>query len=293
MPVGLPNLGQGMMEMSPELKRLEEALMHATDTAKKVSGVVGGAGGKGEKEGEGKGTGAPPSLEASNAALPPTPKPEQDAGIGRILPNAFGGEKIKTNLEANGPMTPPVHSPTLGKGEKPDVPVPANASAAAVKGLPVLHEASESPAGNFKKDDGGGPMDVDKKPGDEDKKDDHGLANIPLPNLNPKPFAPFPTLPGGDDREDIGLHCWIIGMLQEEVDQAVEMLQALFDEKIEEFNKWAEENEFDPASLDEESDSESEDEEDKKKPVGAGKEDVEMKPVNEEEQKEVAPAVAA
>jgi hypothetical protein len=90
----------------------------------------------------------------------------------------------------------------------------------------------------------------------------------------------------------------VIGILPEEVDKAVERLQALFDEKIRMFEEWARENEFDPAWFDEESDSEDDDDEDDDEDEKKGEEqekakESEAKPNADIEMKDPTPEVAA
>jgi hypothetical protein len=93
-----------MSDNSPELKRLEDALLAVQN--------------KIEPPKQPLGTNAPPSPDASNMPLPPTPKPNENPD-GRLLPNA-PDMRLKVTTGNSGPVTPPTKSPTMGKGEKAD-----------------------------------------------------------------------------------------------------------------------------------------------------------------------------
>jgi len=159
--------------------------------------------------------------------LPPTPKPDENPS-GRLLPNA-PDVRLKVATTGNsGPNTPPARSPTAGKGES---------------------STHQLPLGQGKL--------TDEKPVATAAETDVE-ASVPMPG---RKLDIHPKLTGAVG-EEIGLHCWIIATLQEEVDQAAVMLQTLFEEKIKMFEDWAEENEFDPAWFDEEEDSEDDESDD-------------------------------
>lgn len=203
--------------------------------------------------------------------LPPTPKPDE-LGNGRILPNAPDA-RLRLATGNSGPVTPPVKSPTMGKEEKAEgeksthtLPLGQNQSPPQAQqaklGLGAVAEVPET--------DSHKAMDVDGK----DKGDLPAPPSVPLPAARSESIDEPPKKTGAVG-EEIGLHCWIIGILQEEVDMAVEKVQALFDAKISMFEQWARENEFDPIWFDEESDSDDDsDDEDEGLPK---KGDVEMK----------------
>ena len=218
-PFGLAALSGAMSDSSPELKRLEDALFAVQSKVEMGAGGVAKAGGLN--------TNAPPSVDASNMALPPTPKPDENPS-GRLLPNA-PDVRLKVATTGNsGPNTPPARSPTAGKGES---------------------STHQLPLGQGKL--------TDEKPVATAAETDVE-ASVPMPG---RKLDIHPKLTGAVG-EEIGLHCWIIATLQEEVDQAAVMLQTLFEEKIKMFEDWAEENEFDPAWFDEEEDSEDDESDD-------------------------------
>ena len=280
-PFGLGGLSGAMSDTSPELKRLEDALLavqNKIDQPPRQQPVV---------------TNAPPSPDASNMPLPPTPKPDENPN-GRLLPNA-PDVRLKVATGNSGPVTPAPKSPTMGKDEKVEgeksthvMPLGQNRSPPPTK-LP-LGPVAETP-----ETEEGKAMEVDGKNKGEMQAD----PSVPLPAAKPESIEEPPKRTGAVG-EEIGLHCWVIGILEEEVDMAVEKLQALFDEKIRMFEDWARENEFDPIWFDEETDSEDDDEDDAED-VAVGKKEqdkgdiVESKPEpkGDVEMKEAAAEVAA
>jgi hypothetical protein len=277
-----------MSDNSPELKRLEDALLAVQN--------------KIEPPKQPLGTNAPPSPDASNMPLPPTPKPDENPN-GRLLPNA-PDMRLKVTTGNSGPVTPPTKSPTMGKGEKADaeksihmMPLGQNSSPPQNRaGLGTVAEVPEAEEVKAMEIDG-------KNKGDAviaaAAVDTDAHPSVPVPGFKSDLLNEPPKRTGAVG-EEIGLHCWVIGILPEEVDMAVEKLQALFHEKIRMFEEWARENEFDTAWFDEESDSEDDDEDEAdetdNEKKGEGKKEIketEAKPNADVEMKEPTPEVAA
>lgn len=243
-------MGNLPAEISPEFRRLEEALKAVQNPSHERGSKPFGQVQTNQLMG---GTGAPPSVDASNRPLyPDTPKPDQNAR-GKLLPgNGMASEPIQGM--STDVMTPQPLSPTT-EG-------PGNLPAALEQGQASLPKPKEASRSGEKTEKQGGDYINKGKP------DQRVMISDSVP---PPPPGLLPSLPTGappmmesqsiPSGEDIGLHCWVIATLQEEVDQAVKLLQELFEAKIAMFEEWAKENEFDPAWFDQQ-DEETKDEED-------------------------------
>jgi hypothetical protein len=246
----LEGIARLMPEMPVEFNQLNDKL---AAIASKTEAYV-------SRQGAALGTNAAPSLDVSNRPLPPTPKLEDDVK-GKLLPH---GSDLKIKVDANmGPGTPALESPITkgekGQGDKSTQAFPFGPFESGAQGvLPVVSEHPET-----KKE--GDAMEVD-----EQIKEAHG-PSVPFPAAKKAPAA------GTEDH--IGLHFWIIGHIEEECMRAVDMLQDLIDENIKIFERWAQDNDFDPAQYDEKEDDDSSSDEDNKPDEGDKKshQDVIMK----------------
>lgn len=173
----------------------------------------------------------------SNAAIPPTPKDDLPEGAkNRQLPG--GGQptsslpNVNVKLADAAVTTPAPSSPILVEA-KPVGPTEAQVVQDKTPGnLPALKEEEEikdksnqqipDVVANGKKE-AAEKMEVDKLVG----------SDIPTePELIDPRTAP--------ENKDIGLHCWIVGILQSEVDHAYARIQELIDYAIKEYEIWQE-----------------------------------------------------
>jgi hypothetical protein len=228
-----------------EVQRFQEALAALQKAEKEAAAmaVAEGTGGGGTANGI---RGAD-----SNAAIPPTPKNEGLEGVkNRQLPGDGGAltaspPNINIKLADAAVTTPAPSSPIQEDSKLP----PAEPLAKVVGNLPALKEEEEVKAKEEKTDNGGfaelkakdDKMDVDKPVETEEKP---VIEEVIDPRTAP-------------ENKDIGLHCWIVGTLQSEVEHAYAKIKELIEYAIREFEEWEEEQEN--ASDDDEAEVEPED----------------------------------
>lgn len=222
-----------------EVQRFQEALaaLQRAEREAAVNAVAADGNGRGTNEGIRGGD--------SNAAIPPTPKNEPVEGGGKQLP-AEGmalGALPNLLLTDTAVTTPAPSSPAEDKKQLPA----AEEDKAAV--LPVLKEEDEVKEPAEKKADTSGEDNKDAV--DEAKKEDE--MDVDEPEVV-KPKVEMPLDPRkAPENKDIGLHCWIVGTLQSEVDHAYARIEEMIGHAIKEYEAWLE--------LQEEESSEEEEEE--------------------------------
>lgn len=215
-----------------EVQRFQEALAALQKAEKEAAAmaVAEGTGGGGTANGI---RGAD-----SNAAIPPTPKNEGLEGVKhRQLPGdggALTASPPNINIKlADAAVTTPAPSSPIQEDSKLPVPEPL---AKAVGNLPALKEEEEVKA-KEEKADADGPA---KLKANDDKMDvDKPIETEDQPAV-PEVIDPR-TAP---ENKDIGLHCWIVGTLQSEVEHAYAKIQELIEYAIKEFEEWEEEQEY-------------------------------------------------
>ncbi|KAJ9120983.1 hypothetical protein QFC24_004963 [Naganishia onofrii] len=217
-----------------EVQRFQEALaaLQRAEREAAVNAVAADGNGRGTNEGIRGGD--------SNAAIPPTPKNEPVEGGGKQLP-AEGmalGALPNLLLTDTAVTTPAPSSPAEDKKQLPA----AEEDKAAV--LPVLKEEDEVKEPAEKKADT--PGEDDKDAVVEAKKEDEMDVDEPKVEM---PLDPRKA----PENKDIGLHCWIVGTLQSEVDHAYARIEEMIGHAIKEYEAWLE--------LQEEESSEEEEEE--------------------------------
>ncbi|KAJ9092072.1 hypothetical protein QFC19_008846 [Naganishia cerealis] len=208
----------------------------------------------------------------SNAAIPPTPKNEPVEGGGSGGKNgqlpADGaplGGLPNLNLADSAMITPAPSSPAEDKKQLPAADEEVKAAA-----LPVLREEDEVKAGGEKKADVAseskkGIVSAEKKKEDENAMDVDELdPQVKRKNSSDTAAAEASLDPRkAPENKDIGLHCWIVGTLQSEVDDTYARIQKLIDHAIKEYEPWLE--------LQEESSEEEEEVEDESDEAAKGK----------------------
>lgn len=235
-----------------EVQRFQEALAALQRAEKEAAAmaVAEGAGGGGT-------TNAIRGAD-SNAAIPPTPKNEGVEGVkNRQLPGdgtALPASPPNINIKlADAAVTTPAPSSPIQEVSK--LAMGLETQAKPIGNLPALKEEEEV-KGKEEKTDTETPAEPSKT--DDDKMDVDKPAQPELPT-EPEPVDPR-TAP---ENKDIGLHCWIVGILQSEVDHAYAKIEELIEGAIKEYEAWLEEQ--DEASDDEE--AEEVDVEDKDKDI--------------------------
>lgn len=215
-----------------EVQRFQEALAALQKAEKEAAAmaVAEGTGGGGTANGV-RGT-------DSNAAIPPTPKNEGLEGVKhRQLPGdggALASSPPNINIKlADAAVTTPAPSSPIQEDSK----LPAAEPLAKAAGnLLALKEEEEELKGKDGKTvavalvepkTNNDKMDVDKPVDAEDKP---VIQEIIDPRTAP-------------ENKDIGLHCWIVGTLQSEVEHAYARIQELIESAIKEFEEWEEEQE--------------------------------------------------
>lgn len=191
----------------------------------------------------------------SNVAFPPTPKDDGAEGVkNRQLPGDGGPTSSPLNINiklADAAVTTPApSSPIQGEAK---LAGGTDAQDAQTKPPVNLQAVKEEEELKEKHDVGAdAPVDALKKEDEMKKEDDKMDVDKPLEveaPVTPEPIDPR-TAP---ENKDIGLHCWIVGILQSEVDHAYARIQELIDHAIKEYETWLEEH-------GEESDEEQEEE---------------------------------
>lgn len=171
----------------------------------------------------------------SNAAIPPTPQDDLPEGAkNRQLPG--GGEPTSSppNVKlADAAVTTPA----------PSSPIQAEAK---LVGQTEAQVAQDKTPGNLpalkKEEEIKGKADQQTPDAVADgKKEEEAKMEVDKPvgsdiSTEPEPIDPR-TAP---ENKDIGLHCWIVGILQSEVDHAYARIQELIDYAIKEYEIWQE-----------------------------------------------------
>lgn len=225
-----------------EVQRFQEALAALQKAEREAAMNIVAA------DGNGRGTNEAIRGGDSNAAIPPTPKNEVVEGGGKQLPAegpALGG--LPNLLLTDTAVTTP--APSSPADDKKQLPPPEEEKPAV---LPVLKEEDEVKVPVEKKAD---VAEEEKKDvvvdAKKDKKDDE--MDVDEPEVA-KPKVEVPLDPRkAPENKDIGLHCWIVGTLQSEVDHAYAKIEEMIECAIKEYEAWME--------LQEEESSEEEDEE--------------------------------
>ncbi|KAJ9103745.1 hypothetical protein QFC21_002205 [Naganishia friedmannii] len=233
-----------------EVQRFQEALaaLQRAEREVAINAVAADGNGRGTNEGIRGGD--------SNAAIPPTPKDEPLEGGGKQLP-ADGmvlGALPPLLLTDTAVTTPAPSSPAEDKKQ-----LPAAADVEKAAALPVLKEedevkdpADKKPAAPAEdKKDSDAPEEDKKDVVVEEKKEDEMDVDEPEV-IKPKVEVPLDPRKAPENK-DIGLHCWIVGTLQSEVDHAYARVEKMIGYAIKEYEAWLE--------LQEEESSEEEDEE--------------------------------
>lgn len=172
----------------------------------------------------------------SNAAFPPTPKDDGAEGIkNRQLPGDGGVTSSPPNVNiklADAAVTTPASSsPILDEAKLASA---ADAQNKAPNNLPVVKEEEEL---KEKPEQIATDLAVDEVKKQDDKMDIDKPVELAVPT-EPEVIDPR-TAP---ENKDIGLHCWIVGILQSEVDHAYARIQELIDGAIREYEVWLEEH---------------------------------------------------
>ncbi|KAJ9090951.1 hypothetical protein QFC20_007781 [Naganishia adeliensis] len=230
------NLGAGSLMGTAgfaEVQRFQEALA-ALQKAEREAAAMAIAEGTG-----GGGTAHAIRGGDSNAAIPPTPKNEGVEGVkNRQLPGdgaalTASPPRINIKLADAAVTTPAPSSPIqeeakLGSGSEPQ--------GKPIGNLPALKEEEEVK-------DKGGKADADADaPAEPTGKDDHKMEvdNVDI-DIPVKPIEPIDPRTAPENK-DIGLHCWIVGTLQSEVDHAYAKVEELLAFAIKEYEAWLEEH---------------------------------------------------
>ncbi|KAJ9120029.1 hypothetical protein QFC22_002926 [Naganishia vaughanmartiniae] len=242
-----------------EVQRFQEALAALQRAEREAAINVVAA------DGNGRGTNEAIRGGDSNAGIPPTPKNELVEGGGKQLPAegmALGA--LPNLLLTDTAVTTP--TPSSPAEDKKQLPAAEEDKAAA---LPVLKEEDE--AKDYAEKKAEAPEDdkkdvivedrekaivEDKKePIVEDKKDDE--MDVDEPEVV-KPKVEVPLDPRkAPENKDIGLHCWIVGTLQSEVDHAYARVEEMIEYAVKEYEAWLELQE-EESSEEEEEDVENE-----------------------------------
>lgn len=214
-----------------EVQRFQEALAALQKAEKEAAAmaVAEGTGGGGTANGI---RGAD-----SNAAIPPTPKNEDLENVKhRQLPGDGGAltsslPNINIKLADAAVTTPAPSSPIQNDSKRPA----AEPSAKVAGNLPALKEEEELKGKTEKaQGDGEAELKADNDEMDVDKPVEKEEEPVVQEVIDPR------TAP---ENKDIGLHCWIMGTLQSEVEHAYARIQELIESAIKDFEQWEEEQE--------------------------------------------------
>ncbi|GHJ83779.1 hypothetical protein NliqN6_0181 [Naganishia liquefaciens] len=215
-----------------EVQRFQEALAALQKAERDAAAMAANEGNVGG------GAGAT-AARGSNAAFPPTPKDDIPEGAkNRQLPEGGGPTRSPPNVNiklADAAVTTP--APSSPTQAEPKVTVDTDAHKAHDQkpgNLPALKEEEEL---KEKQDQKQPHVAADPKKENEVRMEiDKPL--VPETSVEPEVIDPR-TAP---ENKDIGLHCWIVGILQSEVDHAYAKIQDLIHHAINEYEVWQEEH---------------------------------------------------